>query len=252
VNQSFEIHPAGSELPTPEAGGTSWRIDPVACPFDFAIVPGIEAEARLATLRNQLCGMTPLICGNPKRATGLIRTINLAFQPDEILKQAASLDLDSWFAERWAYLRHRAGNLSKPVPRHGEWPAEIVPTTTFCAIRELSGPFSPQVVICLLPCKDHNAAAAHLRFGGWEDCPHPQVHVALARRWAASHGAVLAASTMSTLEFRVEQPITTREDAMEMAMSRYPYNFETVEQPGTIEIAAASLVGSTVWQFWWD
>jgi Domain of unknown function (DUF4253) len=252
VSTSIEIHPTGNALPGSEGDGESWTVVPVTCPFDFAIVPGAEAEAALATLRSELPGMSPLIFGNPQRAAALIRTINVAIQPDEILKHAASLDLDDWFAERVTYLRRRAGDSTEPLPRHGEWPAESVPATDLYMVRELRGLISPQVVIGLLPCEDHTAAAAYLRFGGWDDCPHPQVHVAVARRWASSHGAVLVANTSSTLEFRVARPIATREAAMEMAITHYLYNFETVEQPGSIELAAASLVGSSVWQFWWD
>lgn len=250
MSKSVEIRPAGSELPQySDRSGTASRI---VCPFDFTLVPGIDAEAAHAELRNEHPRTTPLIFGSPKRAASLIRTINPAIQPDQILKQAASFDLDNWLAERWDYLQEKARGLGKTVPRHGEWPTNFTPTTDVYAARETNGELSPQVVIALLPCKHHTAAAAYLRFGGWDDCPGPWVHVAVANRWAASHGTVLVASTSSTLEFRVARPITTREHAMEMATTHYLYNFETVQQPGTIERAAASLVGSAVWGFWWD
>src|SRR5580704_1759909 len=49
-----------------------------------------------------------------------------------------------------------------------------MPTASLCMVREMSGSFCPQVVIGLLPCKDRT----HLRFGGWDDCPDPHIHVA--------------------------------------------------------------------------
>jgi uncharacterized protein DUF4253 len=250
VSEPVEIRPAGSEWP--QYSDRTGTASGVVCPFDFAIVPGVDAEAAQVELRDKYPRTTPLIFGSPKRASVLIRTINPIIQPDEILKQAANFDLEGWLAERWAYLQEKARDLGKTVPRHGEWPTNVAPTTDVYAARDTNGEFSPGVVIALVPCKDYAAAAAYLRFGGWDDCPRPWVHVAIANRWAASHSAVLVASTSATLEFRVARPITTRTDAMEMAMTHYLYDFETVQQPGTIERAAASLVGSTVWGFWWD
>lgn len=240
----IEIQRAGDSLPRFEGSGDST----VTCPFDFAIVPGAEAELALGALREALPSMTPLIFGNLKRAASLIRTVKVTIEPIDILRLADSLDLEGWFAKRLDYLRRR----DRWPPRHGGWPAKTMPTTDLGTIREVSGAIPTHVVIGLLPCAEYTAAAAYLRFGGWDDCPLPQVHVALARVWARSHGAVLVASMSSTLEFRVQRPITTREHAMEMAMTHYLYNFETVNQPGTIELAASSLLSSSVWQFWWD
>lgn len=249
MSNSVEIHPAGSVVPN--YSDRSWTASDVVCPFDFAVVPGVDGEAANAELRKKYLGMTPLIFGSPTRAAGLIQTIKLAIQPDEILKQAASIDLDAWLRQRLAYLRRRAGHSADPVPPHGQWPAEAAPTTGLCSVVDLHGCISQQVVIGLLPCTDCDACA-YLRFGGWNACPEPAVHVTIARRWAASHGAILTGCLYDTLEFRVARPIVDRDEAMKMAMMHYLYNFETVEQPGSIELAAAALVGSTVWQFWWD
>lgn len=248
---SFNVHSAGSTLPRRADDPESHRPGPVTCPFDFVILPGAIAEAAITTLRSELPDMTPVIFGNPTRATNLIETVNLAQSPDEILERATNFDLDSWFRARTIDLQ-RAWYAVEGAPPHGEWPTESVPTNDLCLIRDLRGSLCPEIVVGLLPCAESTAVAAHLRFGGWNACPEPAVHIALARRWATSHGATLIANISDTLEFRIARPITAQEDAMQMSMIHYLYCSETVEQLGAIEYAAASLIDSSVWQFWWD
>jgi len=239
----FEIQPAGSSL----AGIDGLGEGTVPCPFNFTIVPGTEAELALGALREDFPHMTPILFGNIKRAASLIRTIKMTIEPIDILRQADRLDLEGWFAKRLHYLSER-----ERLPRHGEWPDKAMSTSNLCTIMEIEGIFPTQVVIGLLPCAEHSAAPAYLRFGGWDDCPLPQVHVALARRWANSHGAVLVVGMSNTLEFRVSRPITTPEEAMELAVTHCLYNFDIMYQLGTIELVAASLISSSAWQFWWD
>lgn len=241
--EPFEIQGAGGSL----LGFADDGEGSVTCPFDFTVVPGTEAEIALGALRESLPDMTPLVFGDIKRATSLIRTIRTTIEPNDILSQADGLDLDGWFAKRLNYLRQR-----ERLPRHGGWPDTAIATADFCAIRQIDGTLPTHVVIGLLPCAEHSAATAYLRFGGWDDCPHPYVHVALARRWASSHGAVLVAGMSNTLEFHIARPIATREEAMDMAFIHCLYNFDIMDQLGTIELAAASLVSSRVWHFWWD
>jgi hypothetical protein len=250
---SFDIKPAGTELAVApsEAGHQAER---VICPFDFTVVPGAEAEAALATMRTELPGTTPVIFGSPSTAARLIERVGWSDDaPEEILEAAATLDLDAWLAEREADLRKEFTRGKEHWPPHGPWPASVAAQKELYLIRD-GGSFAPQVVIGLLPCANSAEAAAHLRFGAWNECPEPAVHVALARRWAAAHGAVLAVNIQDALEFRVARPIATRAEAMAMAMTHYLYCNETVDMRPeySLEFAAALVTGATAWQFWWD
>jgi hypothetical protein len=95
--------------------------------------------------------------------------------------------------------------------------------------------------------------AAHLRFGGWNDCPDPAVHVLLHRIWAEKYGARLVTMAFDVIELQITRPIRTREEALEVAALQYAYCSDIVDQgEGTLENLAASLIDATSWYFWWD
>jgi hypothetical protein len=245
---SVEIKPAGSPLPAIPASKS---------PFDFVVVAGDLAEATLVTLRPELPGKTPVIFGSPSRAADLFEATGMSRDsPGDILERAATLELDSWFASREADLRRYASSAKHDWPPHGAWPDQPRPLTTLSLLTDRDGSPSELMVIGLLPCEESSTVPAHVRFGRWNNCPEPAVHVALARRWSDSNGAELVAIARDAIEFRVARPIATRADAMQMAMAHYLYCYETVDvrppEYATMEFTAAMLIGATIWQFWWD
>jgi hypothetical protein len=77
--------------------------------------------------------------------------------------------------------------------------------------------------------------------------------VAIAREWGERYGARLIANTSDVIEFEVERPISSRDEALAVAELQYRYCSDIVLQgTGTIEALAASLVGAKYWFFWWD
>jgi hypothetical protein len=154
-----------------------------------------------------------------------------------------------------------------PVPA-GVWPDSVSPRQALESIwdrnsswdryfevdrpRQPPGPHK-QVIVALLPTADPSEVAAYLRFGGWNRCPRPQVHVAFARRWNAAYGARVVVNTADVVEFRVRRPVATRDDALRLAREHYVYCEDIVVQgTETIERLAAELLGATAWFFWWD
>jgi hypothetical protein len=110
-----------------------------------------------------------------------------------------------------------------------------------------------ELVVGLLPTSDSTAAAAYLNFGNFNECAPPEVHVALAKRWKQSHGATLIMNSCDTLEFKVAKPIVDRDDALRMAEEQFWYCEDIVLQgTQTLDALAASLIGATIWFFWWD
>jgi hypothetical protein len=110
-----------------------------------------------------------------------------------------------------------------------------------------------EILIALLPTSVPAEAPAFLNYGGWNDCPEPAVHVALARRWAEQYGARLVVCSNDALEFHVEHPAASREDALRLAKEQYTYSEDIVIQgTQTIEGLAAALLGASKWFFWWD
>jgi len=116
-----------------------------------------------------------------------------------------------------------------------------------------TGVAKPEVVIGLIPSPDAFEAAGHLGYGGFGSCPAPEVHVGLARDWQRRYGARVVAITPDVIEFEVDRPLASREDALALAWVHYRYCPDLVTHlVGSIEGLAATLNGARYWHFWWE
>lgn len=136
----------------------------------------------------------------------------------------------------------------------GEWPEDAEPSHSFVTPTDiLSGKFLDEVVIGLIPAKDGADVPGILQYGGWNDCPMPEEHVAVLRYWNREYGAEIACMTHDIIECQVLRPPTTREAALALARQQYGYCYDIVEQgTGTLSALAAALMNSRHWYFWWD
>ena len=184
-------------------------------------LPGFEAVAR------------------PKRSTPTV---------DDVLRAGAELDRLVWLDER-ASARQRYG--AEP---HRDWPDVPAPQEHFTIPRSLgSGRPLQDVVIAFAPTTRSWEVAAHMRWGGWNDCPKPEAHVAMHKYWHDRYGAEVVGMSHDVVEMRVARPPTTRDDALSLARDQYAYCSDIVHQGvETIERLAAALLNSRVWYFWWD
>ena len=257
---SLKIQPTGESFLRP-GGREGWWMrrakikepdDHVTCPFDFVVVPGVEAEQARDILREARPADTPILFGSPHEAGLLLERMSIWPETTrDWLQKAENFDIDAWLAERADQVNEWEKKYSEVIPRRGPWPMKDMAWTNIRVPKDiLTDEFHPTVVIGLLPTDDPTEVAAHLRFGGWNDCPLPPVHIALAKRWREKYGAVLVSHTYETLEFRVARPLQDREEAFRVALELFHYNREGV--PDTIDSAACELIGSSVWSFWWD
>lgn len=139
----------------------------------------------------------------------------------------------------------------------GEWPVDVIPDNKFqalqtwdpeCGSRELD-----EVFILLVRADYAWEVPAKLLYGGWNDCPVPQVHVGFFKRWFKMHDAEIISVGRATIELLVGKPPTTREDALEIAREQFVYCPDTVDQgAGNVSSLAAELLNGRVWHFWWD
>jgi hypothetical protein len=240
-------------------GKTDYPSDPdddVVCPFDFVEVPGQEAERVIAELRQARPKQTPILFGSPYEAGMLLerRCASIAIRQksaDDWLREADSFDLKEWFQTRVAEMRDWQAQCGKVVPPRGPWPAQAKTYHRLTVSDDLlTNEPKTKVIIGLLPTTDPTETAAHLCFGGWNDCPQPPVHILLARQWHEKYGALQVSNTYETVEFQVAKPLTDREDALRLAMDQCHWCSDSV--PETLQTAAAELLDSTVWVFWWD
>ena len=202
--------------------------------------------------------------------------------PQEILEKAATyltLDeaLNSSSAETRRMMRHAIEENLKSVPPEkraqfaalsatldekeevapelGEWPriAEPPSAPLVSAYDVLTGRWLERVYIATLPTSDASEAPAWLRWGGWNGCPAPEVHVQALREWREAYGAELVAISGDVLELRVARRPRTKDQALTLARLVYRYCPDSVDQ-GTLTLAplAAGFMRDSWWGFWWD
>jgi len=146
-----------------------------------------------------------------------------------------------------------AGCDGKKLSSWESWPEETeqeTPSEIF--VLSLFGDSRTGTVI-KIPTDDWTTIPAHLRWGGWNEHPHPEFHVAAWRSWRDRYGAKLMGLTHETLIMHVEKPPRSRKEAYKLAEEQYLYCSDIVDQGvGSVTNLAAGLLNSKHWYFWWD
>lgn len=142
----------------------------------------------------------------------------------------------------------------------GDWP-EAAPAATGLTVAEdwdasgLDGRAPPYEVvhIVLLPTTDSAEALAHLRWGGWNDCPAPEYQVAALRSWRDRYGIDLVGASADVLNLRAARRPQTRDEALDLAREHFWHCNDSIYQSaGTLSVLAAGLLADDWWRFWWD
>jgi hypothetical protein len=94
---------------------------------------------------------------------------------------------------------------------------------------------------------------AYLGFGGWNECPPPELHVAALREWRREYQAIPICMTADVLECMVGKPPRTEPEAMKLAARQWIFCDDIVSQ-GTQSIRglAMEIYRTANWFFWWD
>jgi hypothetical protein len=138
-------------------------------------------------------------------------------------------------------------------PPVGEWPAEPSSSVGRSVAKKYGRTVLPNVHIALIPTDDWTTVPAHLRYGGRDNCPRAEYHVAALRSWRDRFGAELIGLGSDRMDLRVERRPETREQALELAGEHYVYCNDIVDQgEGTLSNLAACLFVDNWWNFWWD
>ena len=155
-----------------------------------------------------------------------------------------------WFTER----------LSEMKATYGEYWNEITADSGNCGdkIDKLSGfvdfgtKKAAEVIIAKIPTENPWEVFAWLPFGGWNECPEPEIMMAVGKYWFQKFGAVPAVISHDILEF-VAQPLRDRSAAVGLALEQYAFCNDIIDQ-GCQEVCilADMLAKSSVWFFWWD
>lgn len=229
----------------------------VSAPYPLIEVPGRDTMALVAQMRGEGAGV-PIILGSSADVALVFDDFDAsADTADSILLRAHQLDLKAWLAQVERSERASNAEDNLPWPPRGIWPDPVpvgrLPAHIPWALFDpKSGQMWETAFVALLPCGRAAEAPAFMRFGDWNACPAPEVHIAIARAWAERYGASLLALSSRTAAFEVARPVTSRSDALNLATDMYLYCNDVVDRGyGTIDGLAASLMDAKLWQFFW-
>lgn len=256
-----------------ESLGLLWEVDSEK--VYGLVVSGAEAIASWNYLRQLTdeTGYYPLLLGSEDEFdrhrqsvddyTEELRDEGFPVSINEIIEQGSTLDSDGWLgAQAQQMYEEQCDELlddGEPLEALtqsilGEWKDNVIPNHDFTIARDiLSQKPLKTVVIALIPTQICWHVPAYLKFGNWNDCPAPEIHVCLMKLWHERYGAELVGITNDTVEMRVAKPPLNRNDALALAKEQYLYCYDIVAQgTQTLNILAAILLQGSAWYFWWD
>ncbi len=177
----------------------------------------------------------------------------LSEKPD--MKLPTIIDSNGEHARTYTREETIAAMMREPdEPPIGEWPDQPSSDPGLSVVFEvLSRKPLPKVYIGLAPTDDWTTIPAYLRWGGWNDCPAPEYHVAAMRAWRDRYSAELIGMNHDTINLRVAVKPQTREEALALARDQYIYCTDIIDQGfGSVSALAAALMANDWWYFWWD
>ena len=222
--------------------------------FSTIEVPGEDAIRVLNERRTSYpsTGEYPFLIGDQKELERIEECAEFNEQdPAEIIQLSFELNPAAWMAGR----RKEAEEYEfAPEELLGAWPGEVVKKGSITLHTDiLTHRVKSKVYVGLAKIDAPWQLPAILKFGAWNDCPYPDMHCALHRRWQERFGAEITGMSGDVVECVVQGPPTNREEAIELAWEQYWYCTDIVDQGcGTVSKLAATLLNSRYWYFWWD
>jgi len=198
------------------------RLGAVIAPVPFVSVDGADAVDTRAQIVKQHDIVHPVMMGTPDEIDSLFDGYaNPKKRARQTLKDAKAIDVQRFFKTRLAEFQEDNERL--------------------------------EILIGLLPTAQSWQAAAHLQFGGFNNCPQPEEHVAVHQYWEQRYGAQVVAMTGNSVEFELRNPVTEKSILDQLALEQLVYCDDIVFQgTETVGGLAASLHGAKHWFFWWD
>lgn len=167
----------------------------------------------------------------------------------EVLEKSKKVDADQFFEENQeTYLWWQEWMEEENGGSEYSWEEDPQPQS------DLYLPsYVKRYLILKVPAEEPYEALAYVPFGGYNACPLPEEHIAVAKRWYELYGAVPCAVGYDTLQFYLETPVTDKEAVERLAKEMMIYCEDIVTQGvESLEYLKGSVYESPFWFFWWD
>jgi hypothetical protein len=228
-------------------------------PYELTEVPGKDAVGKLEALRvlGRQEGFTPVLLGDGKDLESIYNQLKEQekTKPEDILKKAMTIDPDKWMADRKKSDPETYGDQVIAIPETPDAGSSAPqPMQTLFADKDvLTGKFKAAVYIAKIPAVPSWKVPAYLKWGGWNECPPPDVQAAISKRWFEKYQADIAAVTPDTVEYLVGAPPSGKDEVHQLALEQYLFCSDIVNQGvGSLPALEKTIVNAKVWFFWWD
>lgn len=161
------------------------------------------------------------------------------------LSEAQEIDASNYYNEEKEELREELEEVYFEEPEDDE--------VEFVSHLNDDGSLAKNIVILKIPTSNPYEALAWLPIGGFNDCPSPELMVAMTKHWHTKYGAIPSVITYDTIEFFVPNPPSDREQLYDLGMEQFLFDVDIVEQGvGCVEALIETLYKNKQWYFWWD
>lgn len=170
---------------------------------------------------------------------------------EAILQDMQKVNLDSWIKRRRSEIEEYGVSADQLL---GDWPGEADEKGSISLHRDvLSRKIHKQVYLGMVEIEQPWQLPAAISYGGWNECPMPEVQCAFHQKWFMQFGAEIVGASSDIIECVVKNPPRDIDAAIELAWEQYWYCGDIVDQGcESISNLAATLINSNYWYFWWD
>jgi len=192
-----------------------------------------------------------VVCSSKTILYMLEENMEEEFSVESTINKSSDVDVAEWFDNCKNALASEEFDISEV---EGEWPGEIKEKPGFTLDRDiLTNKSISDLVGTEIECDKSWQILAHFNYGGWNECPMPEVHCAIWKYWEEKFGAKIVGVSGDIVEAYVSEPPQTQEEAMALAWEQYFYCPDVVDQGmETVANLAALLMKCETWYFWWD
>lgn len=168
---------------------------------------------------------------------------------DELISKAFLIDTEQWLNQKKKNSENDLTSFDKPSSKKSN------PFNEFSAhIDIMKNKFKPEVLIALVPTIHPWEVPAYFGFGGGNENPQPEEHVAFLKHWKDLYGAeIVSLSSWDTMELYVNHPPIDSKECLALAKTHFLYCSDRVSQGAeTLQNLAGQLCNGKAWYFWWD
>lgn len=181
---------------------------------------------------------------------------------EQARQELLSVPLESGKELLQKWLREAKEGWAEADPEfYANWDAHVIGEVSggekidrFLSLWDYDGKQTIPIVLAEIPVKHPWEVFAYLPFGGWNECPAAEEHMAVAKYWFEKYEAVPALMTPDVLEYTIPFGTSVPSwQALDLALEQYAYCNDIVDQGvETVGRLADGLMKSHNWYFWWD